>query len=527
MRIVLHIDKSKTSLLRIFSLDLLSFRWGLLLFLVGFCCIQCASKRQIRMGCFPIFGESPWLDIIITEGISDSLQKTNPKTCLLYPLDWSFGAIAQDSLSNVSYLRNYGRRIGLDYLITETVQVQFSEGCVVGIAFYDLRENQCLLEFSDSLRFGMPAHFFRSATQKVTDSFLPNSRGPVSISLPPQSVWKRYGTAKCAQLFGDMQRSEKYYRSGFESDSTSSFLLKGLAAVLLEKAFQYQDEGKYADDVYLEASHYLHRILANDSTDAQAYRLLGKLYIQQSRWNKAEGALRKALKWDGNDPFVYFLFTRLHPSRYNDLGFRNPEALLRKALSIDPAFEQAWIALGEQYYFRNKPPKAEKTYIRLLAIHPTSLNGLLALGKLYVFRNDVVNIIRVYEKVLEISPTYADAYYNLGIAYYNSRQEDKAILFFEKAIELNRHVNSHFYLGVIYAKRGDRQKAIHYFRERLHLGRGKDDTFTEEARKRLFQLIHDNEQTSFTPATGGPAYGRQAHLWRACLRQTSNGGVHS
>jgi len=268
-------------------------------------------------------------------------------------------------------------------------------------------------------------------------------------------------------------------------------LLRGLASVLLKKSFYLQSKGKYADDIYIETAKIINKTLAADSTDEVIYRLLGELYIQRSLWNKAESVLKKALQLGKDDPFLYFYLTRLHPSRYRKMGFRNKESLLKQTLKLDPAFERAWIALGDYFFFRTRVGKAEKTYKKLLEIHPVSLDGLLALGKLYFSRNDILSVINVYKKVLTIKPDYAEAYYNLGIAYYNSGKEDDAIRFFKKAIELNNYVDSYFYLGVIYAKRGEKDKAIEFLRKRIHFRKKLNDPFAEEARRLLFKLLHD------------------------------------
>ena len=115
------------------------------------------------------------------------------------------------------------------------------------------------------------------------------------------------------------------------------------------------------------------------------------------------------------------------------------------------------------------------------------------LGKMYIIKNDIVNIIRIYEKILEIAPDYSEAYYNLGIAYYNNKQMHEAEGFFRKAIDKGNHPDSYFYLGVIYKEKQETDRAIQCFRERIRLKTGTNDTFAEEARKHLQQLLQKSE----------------------------------
>jgi len=478
--------------IRLFKKFIFVLLGGLFLLLIAIFFIHRSAHERLRVACFPIFSSDRWVDITITDGINGLFQKANPAACLDYPLDWSYDAVDSDSVSNLTYLKSYGKRIGLDFLVTEQIRSKSDKDCEVVFEFYNLKKEQSLLlQLSDTLDFAHPDSFFRRTVQRVLNFFSIKYDSLPSTPLPFPQVWKNYGNGRYYQLIDNFALAEKAYRAGLAVDSTEFFLLRGLASVLLEKSFYFQSKGKYADDIYIETAKIINKALAADSTDEVIYRLLGEFYIQRSLWNKAEDNLKKALQFGKDDPFLYFDLTRLHPSRYRKMGFRNKKTLLKHALKLDPAFERAWIALGDYFFFHTRVGKAEKTYKKLLEIHPASLDGLLALGKLYFSRNDILSVINVYKKVLTIKPDYAEAYYNLGIAYYNSGKEDNAIRFFEKAIELNNYVDSYFYLGVIYAKRGEKDKAIEFLRKRIHFRKKLNDPFAEEARRLLFKLLHD------------------------------------
>lgn len=468
---------------------------GSFLLLIVIFFVRPFGHKRLRVACFPIFSSDRWLDVIITDGINSLFQKANPAVCLSYPLDWSYDAVNSDSISNLQYLKSYGKRIGLDFLVTEQISSKSNKDCEVVFKLYNLKRKELLpVQLSDTLNFVHPNPFFSRVVQQALNSFSTKYDSLPPIPLPPPQVWKDYGYGRYYQLVNNLALAEKTYRSGLAVDSTELFLLRGLASVLLKKSLYLERKGKYVDDAYIEAARILNQMLEVDSTDESTYLLLGQLYIQRSMWNKAENALKKALQLEKDDPFVYFYLTRLHTSRYKKIGFKNKKALLREALKLDPAFERAWIALGDYFFFCNRFDKAERTYKNLLKIHPTSLDGLLALGKLYFSRNNILNVIKVYKKVLTIRPDYGEAYYNLGIAYYNSGKEDDAIRFFKKAIELNNYVDSYFYLGLIYAKRGEKDKAIGFLRKRIHFRKKLNDPFAEEARKLLFKLIHETRK---------------------------------
>ena len=499
-------------------------------------CVWLVGKRPVkdrfRAGCFPLFSSEAWLDMIVADGINGVLKEAALKSCLIYPVDWSYDAVDEDSLMHIEYLCRYGKRIGLNLLITERVRSLFSEGCGVEVVFFDLDQTRSIFQLYDTLDFKQPQEFFSRIARRTATLFILNTkwfsdfyrrphlnpllekrRGPhceirkplwfdytlecdsnLVVPLPPVRDWEHFGSGRLHHLRGDLDSAEAAFRSVSADSPVHPIVMRELASVLIDTVNRSKAIGSDDDGAAVEAARLLHSVLEMDSTDECANRLLGDLYIQQEWWNKAEEALRRAFQWESDDPFLYMSMARLHPSRYRAMGFRNREALLRHALFLNPAYEQARIALGDEFYFRNRPDDAEKMFERLLEIHPRSLDGLLALGKLYLYRNDVLNIVRVYEKVLTIAPDYADAYYNLGVAYFNDGKEDDAIRFFEKAVELAHHAESTYFLGVIYVRRGDRERAVAYFRERIRLRKGRDDPFAEEARKHLYALLHEEEE---------------------------------
>ena len=88
------------------------------LFLLFMFFLHCSSEPKTRLTCFSLLSSQEWLELTIADGINSCLKKNLADPCLIYPLDWMYGAIEMDSSRDVSYLKNYGRRIGLEYIIT-------------------------------------------------------------------------------------------------------------------------------------------------------------------------------------------------------------------------------------------------------------------------------------------------------------------------------------------------------------------------------------------------------------------------
>ncbi len=431
--------------------------------------------------------------MVVADGITDGIESLDSVTILAYPMDWMTDAIDADSASDIHYLTSYGNRIELDFLIVLLGLSRLERGYSVEWSFYDFIENRCVRTDTDSLILQQPDDFFTHITRDVLTLASAGDHAVSPPALPAQAAWEAYGWGRYHRCTSDIAKAENDFRRAAVIDTNHPGIQKELASVLLHKAAELQAQHRFAEDVYIEAAGLLRQVLEADSSDAEAYRILGDVYIQSQRWNKAEDAIQRAFHLDKDDPLIYWSMSRIHPSRYSYSGFKSKAALLRHAVRLNPALEKARLALGDDLYYKNKPGEAEAVYKELLRIHPRSLDGLLALGKLYVSRNDIVHIIRVYEKVLEISPTYADAYYNLGIAYYNDEKVDEAAGFFKRAIAIDNHADSYLYMGMIHAQKGESEQAKACFRQRIRLRNGVNDPYAEEARRQLNRMLQDGE----------------------------------
>jgi len=431
--------------------------------------------------------------VVVADGINDALCSVVPGTILAYPMDWMTDAIDVDSASDIHYLMSYGKRIELDFLIILQGLSQLEHGYSVEWSFYDLSKDRCVRTDTDSINLQQPGDFFTHITLNILSLASVGDHAVSPPALAALEAWEAYGWGRYHRCKGNITKAEDDFRRAGTIDTNHPGIQKELASVLLDKATELQAQRKFTDDIFIEAAGLLQQVLEADSSDAEAYRILGDVYIHSQRWNKAEKTIQRAFHLDKDDPLIYWSMSRIHPSRYSYSGFKSKAELLRHAVRLNPALEKARLALGDDLYYKNKPKGAEAIYKELLRIHPRSLDGLLALGKLYVSRNDIVHIIRVYEKVLEISPSYADAYYNLGIAYYNDGKVEEAAGFFKKAIDIDNHADSYLYLGMIHDQRGESEQAKACFRQRIRLRNGVNDPYAEEARRQLNRLMHDGE----------------------------------
>jgi tetratricopeptide (TPR) repeat protein len=430
-----------------------------------------------------------WESLALSEIPANYLSQVNPDKLFPYQVDWIFTASNIDSLSSPAYVLDFSRKIKLDYvilgqLIKDSPQVKLRFQIFKLDNTKEIYKEEVVLKPTEYLKFS--AHL----SEIVIENIL-HAPSQIRFREPWQSgeQIKNYFMAKQLFLEKELDQAIKYAELSINEDSSSTASLNSLAELYLNKALEKQNRGDNALAEFKSAKRLLLQVLAIAPDESTALRLLGELYLANEKWNQAEAYLRDALKYNPWDPQIYFDFTQLYHTRYEDLGFKNEKDLLKRAIYINPCFFEARFALADYYNLKNRTDLAIKTVQEILSINPTSVDGLMALGKYHIAKNDVLNILETFEKVIKLQPDNADAYYNLGIVYYHSKDYETAVRFFERAIKLENHLNSHLYLAYIYELQGERDKAIEHLRIRIRGQTNEDDTFAEEARRHLFEIM--------------------------------------
>ena len=181
------------------------------------------------------------------------------------------------------------------------------------------------------------------------------------------------------------QPAVEVFTKGSRAHPDSARLLAGLGAAL------------FAGGFYDEAARRLCEASDLRPADPTPYFFLGKMEkAAPAPLSCAEQKLERfVLDQPGNALANYYygitLWKRDRGSE-NQAGLRQAEALLEKAVTIDPK-------LGEAY---------------------------LQLGILYSARGSFEQAIRAYKKAIEASPQVGEAYYRLGLAYRRIGEESKA-----------------------------------------------------------------------------------------------------
>ncbi|MFQ5865157.1 MAG: tetratricopeptide repeat protein [bacterium] len=449
----------------------------------------------IRIAVFPYIAQTDesnsisWESIALSEISTNYLNQGNPEELLPYETDWIFAAANKDSLTLPSYVLDFSKRIGLDYAVLGRFIKKLAQ-FEIDFQIYKIENMESLFSEKTILKQGELREFCNHVSTTTLHKVL-GIRGDVNFknSWNSKDQLTKYFKSKFYYLTDKPDLALRFAEAAVKEDSTSTECLNFLAELYINKGFQKKSKGDSPLYDYKLAKTVLLKALSLEENQSNSLCLLAELYLMNEKWNQAELYLRDALDANPLDPRIYFDLTKLHPTRYKKLGFRNDKELLKRAIFINPGFFEARLTLADYFLLKNRHDLALRAAKNVLYINPESVDGLMALSKYYMAQNDMLNLMQTVEKVIKLEPYNAEAYYNLGIVYYHQKDYDTAIKFFERAIQLGNHLDSHLYLAYIYELQDEMDKAIEHLRTRIRKRRNKEDRYAEEARKHLFQIM--------------------------------------
>ncbi len=183
---------------------------------------------------------------------------------------------------------------------------------------------------------------------------------------------------------------------------------------------------------------------------------------------------------DSETLYAYVLANTPRPSR---IAFNNLAGLLaergksdeaigyyRRALEIDPKYDDARANLGNALMEQGKIDEAMAQYREALRLKPNSMVAHHNLGLALAKQGKIDEALEHYRKAVEINPGFLEGQNNLGLLLAERGHYPEAIEHLRKAIEISpafplAHVN----LGDVLIALGHRSEAIAEFRKALEL----------------------------------------------------------
>ncbi len=150
---------------------------------------------------------------------------------------------------------------------------------------------------------------------------------------------------------------------------------------------------------------------------------------------------------------------------HGELGQHDQQILsYRRALRMNPADIEAYLALGMAYGAAGAHAEAIRTYRDAVGRAPTRTDIHLLLALAYGQVGAHRDAVEAYKGAIKIDPACADAYYGIGIAQYKRGRFEAAVKAYEQALKYQpEHTGARLGLGLALAALDRTEQAMEQY----------------------------------------------------------------
>ncbi len=194
----------------------------------------------------------------------------------------------------------------------------------------------------------------------------------------------------------------------------------------------------------------------------RAVELSGK-----GRFREASAILADLAKKHPKDYLLPFLQGETH---LQDGNARAARGYFRRALELNPTFDQAAISLGRAAYNAEENAEAANAYELAVHLNPHNFLARLSLAKAYWRLKRFSEAANEQREVLRTHPQFAEAHADYGITLVHQRRFDEALPFLLKGLEMGyREASVYNFLGNAYIALGRRAEGLKAYEQSVSL----------------------------------------------------------
>jgi protein O-mannosyl-transferase len=183
---------------------------------------------------------------------------------------------------------------------------------------------------------------------------------------------------------------------------------------------------------------------------------------------------------DSETLYAYVLAHTPRPSRiaFNNFGSQLAERgrlddaipYFRRAVEIDPKFDEARANLGNALAAQGKTAEAMEQYREAVRLKPNSLSAHHSLALALVREGKIDEALEHYRRAVEINPGFLEGQNNFGLLLALKGRYAEAITHLRAALEIDpKFPMAHVNLGDVLIALGQRDEAIEHFRTAIAL----------------------------------------------------------
>lgn len=443
-----------------------------------------------------------WLAYYFREEVSANLEPFRTANHYFYLQRWNYFAGVDCAQPPLDRCEDIFRKLPLEKAAVGEIRQQNGQ-YLLSLSRRDFRSGQVLPLGEVAFSPDLPGEALPRVLSLLRGDF-PLARRGERAGLPDKNLV----LAKDAFYRGDYQTGLEHCRRALQAHPENEEVWQWYYYLRIRQARQMKLQAPPAastetqpapwKNLVLEARAYLLQRFRenydNNIEDSMLSNMVAESFIVEELYGDAEEFLKIAFFENPFDIEVLENWTLLHPSRFKEIPFKSPEALLERILDICPLNISALTRYVERL-LAHVPIKAvpagkiRSRIERALALNPGSVEALTLAGTYYTTTFQFQEALDAFFKADSLQPGRAIIQYNLGVTYFKLKDFHNAEHYFRKAIELTDYPDAHLYLGVIYQQHGEYEKALERFRYRVARKQGDDDYYAMQAMKGIRECL--------------------------------------
>ena len=293
-----------------------------------------------------------------------------------------------------------------------------------------------------------------------------------------------------AELEQETERAIKEYQLALQTDASSNYL-KARLAVLYFTTGDVPTAVRYADEVadvpgldaqmlgqiggmYAaagkpdQALRLFNRAIEQEPQRSEHYFAKGLLLANQKHYVEAESTIRSGIKVSPDSAVGYYYLGRISVEARD---FDKATTHFEQAVTLNAAFEPAYVALGSVYEAKEDRDKAIGIYRRYLqGVNPRNREIRHHLIRLQVSAKQYDEALQELEGMLAEDPSDLDAQLRMGLVYGEQKNYPKAIQQLNQILTVRpAELKVRDYLGYLYEETKNYPKATEAYRHNLTL----------------------------------------------------------
>jgi tetratricopeptide (TPR) repeat protein len=182
---------------------------------------------------------------------------------------------------------------------------------------------------------------------------------------------------------------------------------------------------------------------------------------EQDRADLVLDLMRRLVEPDAKRARAHYAYGVLaHRLQRYDLA----EAEARQAMTLDPAWPDAYLLKASTLVKKGQFAEADKTVAQILAKHPKNLQIRLGYARMLIEAEQPKLAVAQYQAVRTTDAGNPEALFALGLLALNARNQDEAYGYFKTLFDVGeRRDDAAWYLGQIDERRGKLREAFNWY----------------------------------------------------------------